>query len=285
MAERDYIFIAALRLKTNEAELVCRDRAKTCWWSWRTTPWTWLTLWAKLCSTLSPLAASVCGVLAETTAGQCPSTQVQIGTGLQPGSLVSATREVTDGPLLLIGELESSSIAVHVATDVSPSFSFFFFCVTQRFGILWRLSWQAQPSLEWACLLYTAALSWIVRSIADKRMPLPVWLLTISLFLSCCSVLNRERYLLWTFYILLLLNFSLSWHYTTLQMRPASECCRIQEFKSMTLVEFHPQGFCLCGSWQLDPSSEVSRFPLRLTRQEHSNQFTWNVLKGQLLPE
>lgn len=126
MAERDYIFIAALRLKTNEAELVCRDRAKTCWWSWRTTPWTWLTLWAKLCSTLSPLAASVCGVLAETTAGQCPSTQVQIGTGLQPGSLVSATREVTDGPLLLIGELESSSIAVHVATDVSPSFSFSF---------------------------------------------------------------------------------------------------------------------------------------------------------------
>lgn len=135
MAERDYIFIAALRLKTNDAELVCCDRAKTCWWSWRTTPWTWLTLWAKLCSTLNPLAASVCGVLAETTAGQCPSTQVQIGTGLQPGSLVSATREVTDGPLLLIGELESSSIAVDVATDMSPSFSFFFFFVAWLRGL------------------------------------------------------------------------------------------------------------------------------------------------------
>lgn len=67
-----------------------------------------------------------------------------------------------------------------------PFLSFFFFCVTQRFGILWRLSWQAQPSLAWACLLYAAALSWIVRNIADKRMPLPVWLLTFSLFLSCC---------------------------------------------------------------------------------------------------
>lgn len=149
MAKRDYIFIAALRLKTNEAELVCRDRAKTCWWSWRTTPWTWLTLWAKLCSTLSPLAASVCGVLAETTAGQCPSTQVQIGTGLQPGSLVSATREVTDGPLLLIGELESSSIAVHVATDVSPSFSFFF---SLRDSEVWHSLASVLTSPTFSCM-------------------------------------------------------------------------------------------------------------------------------------
>lgn len=178
---RDYIFIAALRLKTNEAEIVCRDRAKTCWWSWRTTPWTWLTLWARPCSTLSPLAASVCGVLAETTAGQCPSTQVQIGTGLRPGSLVSATREVTDGLLLLIGVVLDRCACSDWCVALFYSF---LFRMTQRFGILWRLSWQAQPCPAWACLLYTAALSWIDRALQNKRMP--VWLLTVSLFLTCC---------------------------------------------------------------------------------------------------
>ena len=43
------------------------------------------------------------------------------------------------------------------------------------------------------------------------------------------------------------------------------------------------QGFCLCGSGQLDPSSEVSCLPLWLTRQEHRHQPTWDVLKGSPL--
>lgn len=48
-------------------------------------------------------------------------------------------------------------------------------------------------------------------------------------------------------------------------------------------IWFHLQGFCVCGSRQPDPSSEVSCFPLWLTCQEHSHQLAWDVFKGQPL--
>lgn len=46
---------------------------------------------------------------------------------------------------------------------------------------------------------------------------------------------------------------------------------------------FYLQRFCICGSRQPDPSSEVSRFPLRHACQEHRHQLAWNVLKGHPL--
>lgn len=52
---------------------LCYERAKICWWSWKTTRWTWSTHWARICFTLSPSAAFVFGAWAETMAGQCLS--------------------------------------------------------------------------------------------------------------------------------------------------------------------------------------------------------------------
>lgn len=52
---------------------LCFERVRTCWWSWRTTRWTWSTHWARICFTLSPSAAFVFGAWAETMAGQCLS--------------------------------------------------------------------------------------------------------------------------------------------------------------------------------------------------------------------
>lgn len=70
----------------------------------------------------------------------------KLGRGSNPVSLVSATKEVTDGILLLIGVVLNRCaysdwcVALFLSFFLSFCLSFFLSCVTQRFGILWCLS-------------------------------------------------------------------------------------------------------------------------------------------------